>query len=248
MAVVSIVTPAYNCKSTFSETFRSVMNQTFSDWEWLIVEDNSTDGSYEFIRDLVKNDARIKLFQTPKNSGAAIARNISIEKASSKYIAFIDADDLWKQEKLEKQIQFMKSSNYVFTCTDYELLYKNGKKKKYASKRKDFNYKKLLATNAIGCLTVIYDAEQIGKVFMPIDCPKREDHGAWLDITKKGIVAHKLSECLSTYRVNDSSVSSNKQKMFKYQYKLYRKHERFGPIKSFWFTFVLSLNKLFKKY
>ena len=106
----------------------------------------------------------------------------------------------------------------------------------------------MLRTNHIGCLTVVYDSSIIGKVFMPLDCEKREDHGAWLDITKNGTNAYRLDEYLSIYRTGNKSVSSNKTKMMKYQYRLYRKHEKFGVTKSMWYLMICSINKLFKKY
>lgn len=248
MPLVSIITPAYKCKDTFADTFNSIISQTFSNWEWLIVEDNSNDGTFDFIKNLIKNDKRIKLYQTQKNSGAATARNVAIQNAIGKYIAFIDADDLWLPNKLEKQLAFMQENSCLFSCTDYDLLYENGKRSSYKLKKNRFTYRNLLTANAIGCLTVMYDSEKIGKVFMPLDCEKREDHGAWLDITKKNIVAYKLPECLSIYRVSNSSVSASKIKMFKYQFQLYRKHEKFGILKSFWYTCLLSLKKIFSKY
>ena len=99
-----------------------------------------------------------------------------------------------------------------------------------------------------GCLTVMYDSELLGKIFMPIDCEKREDHGAWLDITRKGIKAHRLNECLSIYRMGEKTVSSNKAKMLKYQYRLYRRHEKFGVLKSLWYVMLCSFHKIFNKY
>lgn len=245
---VSIITPAYNCKSTIEETYKSILSQTFSSWEWIIVEDHSKDHSYEFISEMVKKDQRVVLLRTEKNSGAAVARNIGIEKASGRFIAFLDADDLWKEDKLEKQIKFMKDNGYVFSYSDYYLLYDNGKTIEYKSKRNISTYKTLLKSNDIGCLTAIYDSELLGKFYMPIDCEKREDHGMWLDITRSGVIAHKLPELLATYRLNNQSVSSNKTRMAKYQYRLYRRHEGFNVIKSFWYLLLCSLNKIFKKY
>lgn len=246
--LVSIITPAFNCKATIKETYESIKKQTFESWEWIVVEDHSKDNTFEYIKELVKDDNRVVLLQTDKNSGAAVARNLGIEKASGKYIAFLDSDDLWKKEKLSHQIRFMEENNHFFTLTNYDLLYPNGKMKQYRIKYNVITYKKLLKSNHIGCLTVIYNSEALGKVFMPLDCKKREDHGAWLDITKKGISAFRLDESLSIYRIGENTVSSNKIKMMKYQYGLYRKHERFSVIKSMWYVLICSVNKLLKKY
>ena len=246
--LVSIITPAYNCVSTIEETYKSILSQTFSDWEWIIVEDHSKDDSYNFIKKIIKDDTRVTLLQTEKNSGAAIARNAGIEKARGRFIAFLDADDLWKKEKLEHQVEFMLKNNYSFTFTNYDVLFPNGKIVNYEIKKNQLTYKNLLRTNAIGCLTVIYDSEQLGKVFMPVDCYKREDYGAWLDITRNGTLAYKLNESLSIYRLDSNSVSSNKFRLLKYQYNVYRKHEKFNFIKSFWLLLICSLNKFAKKY
>lgn len=246
--IVSIITPAFKCKSTIEETYQSIIKQSFRDWEWIIVEDNSNDGTYEFIKNLIKDDKRIILLKTNENSGAAIARNVGIEHAIGKYIAFLDSDDLWKPEKLQKQIKFMSDNCYAFTFTNYDLLFFSGNIKKHKIKKSQVRYKDLLKRNYIGCLTVVYDSDILGKIFMPLDCEKREDHGAWLDVTRNGTIAYKMNDYLSMYRIGNNTVSSNKFKMIKYQYRLYRKHEQFGPFKSMLFTLICSANKLFHKY
>lgn len=246
--IVSIITPAFKCSATIKDTFNSIVAQSFKDWEWIIVEDCSGDETYEFIQQLAKCDKRISVFKTNKNSGAAIARNIGIYNSSGRYIAFLDADDLWKPDKLKRQIEYMENNKYDFTFTDYDLLLKNGKIQKHNIKKQFVTFKDLLKRNYIGCLTAIYNAEHLGKIYMPLDCEKREDHGAWLDITKKGINAYRLSEYLSMYRIGDNSVSSNKIKMIKFQFLLYRKHLGFGALKSFWYTLICSLNKFFNRF
>lgn len=246
--IVSIITPAFRCSNTIKDTFDSIVAQSFTDWEWLIVEDCSCDGTYEFIRELALHDKRIKVFKTSQNSGAAVARNVGIDNSNGKYIAFLDADDLWKPNKLKNQIDFMENNKYAFTFTDYVLLFKNGKIKNHKINKNCVTFKDLLKRNFVGCLTVIYNVERIGKIYMPLDCEKREDHGAWLDITKKGVNAYKLNEYLSMYRIGSNSVSSNKIKMIKFQYLLYKKHLNFNTFKSFWFTFICILNKLFNRY
>ena len=244
---VSIITPAYNCKETIKETFDSVISQTFSDWEWIIIEDQSTDGSYEFIKELVKDDKRIILLQTDKNSGAAKARNLGIEKAEGRYIAFLDADDLWSKDKLEHQIKFMEDNDYAFTYTNYDVLYEDNKRIAFDPKRLSSSYKDLLKACDIGCLTVIYDTQKLGKIYMPLDAPKREDYAMWLDMTRNGLVAHKLNENLATYRVHSGSVSFNKFSIIKYHYRVYRKHEGFGFFKSIYCLIAHSFNKVFYK-
>jgi len=245
---VSIITPAFNCSKTIDETFGSILAQSFSNWEWIIVEDHSKDDSWEKLQSLKEKDKRIILLRTPQNSGAAAARNMAIEKARGRFIAFLDADDLWKPEKLTHQIAFMKKNKYCFSYSDYEVLYPDGRKKLYSPKRDWQDYKRLLKISEIGCLTVVYDAFCIGKRYMPLDCEKREDYGAWLDITKEGIIAHKIKESLATYRIVENSVSSRKSVMLKYHYRVYRNHlglSCFGALKN---TLVYSLRKAFAKY
>lgn len=244
---VSIITPAFNCAETISETYASILKQSFYDWEWVVVEDHSTDNTYDIICDLVKDDERVVVLRTSKNSGAATARNHGISFAHGKYIAFLDADDLWMPEKLEEQISFMASTGIPFSFTDYEALAETGKKWNRISKKDVVTYKNLLHKCYIGCLTVMYDSEAIGKRYMPLDCEKREDHGAWLDITKDGIDAVKLPKILATYKVNSHSVSSNKFRMIKYQYRLFRRHEKFSPFMSFIYTCVTIWNKLISR-
>ena len=243
--LVSIITPAYNCKKTIFDTYRSIAQQSCTDWEWIIVEDHSIDGSFEYISKMIKGDNRVTLLRTNENSGAAIARNIGIEKARGQYIAFLDSDDLWRKDKLLLQIEYMERNSYFFSFTNYEVKKSNGKIKKRRIKKAVITYKDLLRRNYIGCLTVIYDSKALGKQYMPLDCIKREDHGAWLDMTRNGTNAFRFDEFLSVYSSNNTGVSSNKVKMLKHQYNLYRKHERFGRVKSLFYLSICAFNRLF---
>lgn len=245
---VSIITPAFNCRDTIKATYESINNQSFSNWEWIVIEDHSTDESFDYIKKMIANDDRVTLLRTDSNSGAAVARNVGIQAAKGRFISFLDADDLWMPDKLELQVKYMKQNGYALTCSNYQLLYKNGATKEFRLKKDKITYKMLLRSNYLGCLTVIYDSEQLGKVLMPLDCEKREDYGAWLDITRNGVVAHCLDKTLSIYRIGSYSVSSNKLRMIKYQYRVYRTHEKFCVFKSLWFVLLCSLNKIFRKY
>lgn len=247
LPIVSIITPAYRCRETIRDSYEAVKKQTFLSWEWIVVEDDSQDGTFEYLQELVSKDSRVTLLKTPRNSGAAVARNIGIERARGQYIAFLDSDDLWKPEKLERQISFMEKNGYAFTFTNFDFLLHNGKTLPHESTKSVITYKSLLVKNRIGCLTVMYDTGLIGKAYMPLDCELREDHGAWLDITRRGISAYLLSDSLSVYRIRSKSVSSHKFRMVKYQYRLYRRHEGFGIIKSLYYLFLCTLNRLFIK-
>ena len=245
---VSIITPAYNCKNTIKETYKSIRNQTFLEWEWIVVEDHSTDGSFEFIKEMINDDQNVTILRTEKNSGAAVARNVGINYAKGRFIAFLDSDDLWLKDKLKLQLKFMKDSNYALTYTNYYVMDNKGKYKELRLKKDKATYKSLLRRNVMGCLTVMYDTQQTGKILMPLDCEKREDYGAWLDATRNGTVAYRLDAFLAVYRVGSISVSSNKFKMVKYQYRVFRNHEKFGVFKSLWLVFMYSLRKIFNIY
>ncbi len=244
--MISIITPAFNCVDTFKQTFESVISQTYQSWEWIIIDDNSTDGSYDYIRKIAQNEPRVILLKNESNAGAAATRNKGIKLSQGRFIAFIDADDMWEKSKLEKQIDFMRQNDYEFSYSDYNVLFSDGSIKKYVKGKNDLTYKNLLAGNDIGCLTVIYDVSKIGKRYMPEDCPKREDYACWLDITKEGILAHKLGLVLATYRLRHGSVSSNKLKMMRYHLNVYRNHEKLSLPKSLYYLTRTVFNRLVK--
>lgn len=246
--LVSIITPAYNCSKTIVETFNSIKNQTYSNWEWIIIEDHSADGTYELLEKLAKENPKIVLLRTEKNSGTAVARNIGIDNAKGQFVSFLDADDLWKPEKLEKQIRFMIENGIAFSYSNYDVLFEDGKTSSFNPKKKYADYKTLLKRNDIGCLTVMYNPKIVGKAYMPIDAQKREDYAAWLDVTKRGIKAVKIDESLAIYRLGNATLTSNKKKMIKFHYRVYRQHEKMGVFKSLYYLFIFMLNKLFTKY
>ena len=246
--LVSIITPAYNCSKTILDTFKSIEEQTYSNWEWIVIEDHSSDDTYKLLESLMKKDERIVLLRTPQNSGTAKARNTGIDNAKGRFVSFLDADDLWKPNKLQVQIEYMINNDAAFTYSNYEVLREDGQKTLFAPKKKYADYKTLLRKNDIGCLTVAYDATKVGKAYMPLDAQKREDYAAWLDVTKKGIVAIKINANLAIYRLGNATLTSNKKKMIKYHYRVYRNHEKMGVIKSLFYLLVFTFNKRFNKY
>ncbi len=229
--LVSIVMPNYNGAPYIQETVESVLAQSYENWELLFVDDCSTDNSLEVIRSF--SDKRIQVLSTGSNSGAARARNVAIEAARGKYIAFLDSDDLWFPEKLSKQLAFMEQNEYVFTFGDYEVI--DGQGNKMALFRPGLDsctYQDVLRHNYIGCLTALYNAQVLGKVLMPENAVKREDLACWLAVLKKTEKAYCLHEVLARYKVHANSVSSNKLKMMMYQWDTYRKVENLGVLKS----------------
>lgn len=244
--LVSIIMPCYNSAETLEESIESVLAQTYSNFELILVDDGSIDQTLEIINRYLVYDKRVRFFRTKCNSGAAVARNIAIENANGTFIAFLDSDDVWMPEKLEKQILFMVTNDLYFTYSNY-YVNKNNKIISYKP-RDSVSYNNLLVDNCIGCLTVVYNCKKLGKVFMPLDAPKREDYAAWLSILKNGIKAQKIDEFLGTYRIVSTSVSNKKNQMLKYQWIVYRKFLRLNFFKSLFCLVIYSINKLFFKY
>lgn len=225
---VSIIMPNYNCEKFIEETVNSVLAQTYGNWELLIVDDCSTDRSIEIINSYCEKDERIKLFINEKNSGAAASRNWALREATGKWIAFLDSDDLWLPEKLEKQLNFMVDKGYRFSYTSYEHVDEQSQMMnimvtgpKVLSKRKMFHY------CYPGCLTVMYDCSDIGIIQIPDEIANGEnDYAIWLKVVKH-YRCYYLSEILALYRVRSSSLShkSSKLKLTKNHYKLFRVSE-----------------------
>ena len=218
--LVSIITASYNCSDFIGETIESIQSQTYTNWELLITDDCSTDTSREVIMRYAEKDSRIRLLCLDKNSGAGIARNNSIRKAKGRFIAFCDSDDRWKPEKLERQLKFMVDNGYGLTYTSYDTCDESGTINGYVQCLRSLNFNKILRDNGIGCLTAIYDAEKIGKHFMP-SIRKRQDWCLWIDIIRKTGKAYGLQEPLALYRVRSGSLSSNKIEMLRYNYAVY---------------------------
>jgi len=233
---VSVITPAFNAEAYISEAIESVLSQTYSDWELLIVDDCSTDSTAYVVKKYLLNDKRIRYFPQSENRGAAVARNLAIEAATGRYIAFLDSDDLWCEDKLESQINFMNELNCPFTFTAYTKIEEEGSKIIDIGVPGKVEYSDMLKTCYIGCLTAIYDTEYYGKVKMPL-IKKRQDYGLWLELLKKSGFALGINKSLAHYRIRKGSISSNKIKASRYNWFLYREVERLSYFKSvYYFT------------
>lgn len=240
--LISIITPSYNTAKYISQTIECVQNQTYTNWEMIIVDDCSTDNTDEVVEPYLL-DKRIKYLKNEKNRGAAISRNYAIRKAKGKWIAFLDSDDLWDKEKLEKQIRFMKENNYHFSYTNYEEIEEKGKSldllvtgPKKITKRGMYLY------CWPGCLTVMYDAKFVGLIQIK-DIKKNNDYAMWLQICKKAD-CYLLNERLAKYRKGrEGSISTQSIKtMMSWHYKLWHEIEEKNIIESICNT---SLNLLF---
>lgn len=237
--------PSYNTGKFIQETINSVKNQTYNNWELIIVDDGSTDNTDEVVR-AIKDD-RIKYIKNKVNKGAAISRNIALREAKGRWIAFLDSDDLWKEDKLEKQIKFMEDNNYYFSYTNYIEIDENSK----------FNGKKITGPKKItrigmfnycwpGCLTVMYDSKRIGLIQIE-DIKKNNDYAMWLKVCKK-VDCYLLNEDLAMYRKRTGSISNHSYKtLIKWHYKLYKDVEKQNIVCSIFNTFRNIIFGLYKK-
>lgn len=229
MGLISVITPAYNCGPFIKDTVQSVLGQTRGDLELIIVEDQSTDNTWEIINDLANTDDRIRILQNEVNQGPAYSRNRAIKLANGQYIAFLDGDDQWHPKKLETQIRFMREKKVDFSYTAYNRMTEEGEFIDVFEPDEKINYQTLLKSNQIGCLTAMYDTSSVGKMYMP-DIRKRQDFGLWLDLLKLPNVSESRcvpsKEPLATYRIRKNSVSSNKLDLVKYNWSLLRRHQK----------------------
>ncbi|HEY9280785.1 MAG TPA: glycosyltransferase family 2 protein [Eoetvoesiella sp.] len=234
MTEVSVITALYNSADFIAAAIASVQAQTLQDWEMIIVDDCSTDDSCAIVQRLADADSRIKLIRLPQNGGAAVARNTAIRAAQGRYIAFLDSDDSWFPNKLDRQIEFMKANQYPFVFSAYERVDEAGAKLSPVHVPARVSYRQLLKTNVIGCFVAIYDSRYFGKVEMPL-IRKRQDFGLWLCLLKKVDYAYAIQEPLGTYRVRNESVSSNKLDASSYNWQLYRHIEKLPLLASLYY-------------
>ena len=224
--LVSVITPAFNSGRFVTETINSVLSQTYQNWELIIVDDGSTDETVRIVKSFQEKDNRIKLFENESNKGSAFSRNLALRNAKGKWIAFLDSDDLWMSDKLEKQIKYMEENDYHFSYTNYSEINADGEKNgiivtgpKKVTKTGMFNYCWL------GCLTVMYDAEYVG-VIQIADIKKNNDYAMWLKVCRKAD-CYLLDENLALYRRGRiGSISTHSvKKLIGWHYKLYKEAE-----------------------
>jgi teichuronic acid biosynthesis glycosyltransferase TuaG len=239
--LVSIITPTYNAEKFIRATIESVQNQTYQNWEMILVDDASTDETVKIISDFAEKDSRIKLFKFEKNSGNGFARNIALEKAVGKYIAYLDADDLWFPNKLEKQIEFLEENNLHFTFSFYDCIDEEGNSlNRRVEAPINLTYDELFFCNYVGNLTAIYDADYFGKIVIEAT-QKRQDWRLWLTILKQIQVTKPVPEPLAFYRIRKDSISSSKFKLIKHNFGVYREFHGFN----FMFSVLLMTRFLF---
>ena len=237
--LVSIIMPSYNTGRFIKETIESILAQTYPNWELIIVDDCSTDNTDEVVTSF--QDNRIRFLKNDVNSGAAISRNRALREAKGKWIAFLDSDDLWLPEKLEKQISFMEQNDYHFSYTKYEEIDETGKSLgRYVTGPKKITKRGMYNYCWPGCLTVMYDAEYIGLIQIA-DIKKNNDYAMWLKVCQKAI-CYLLQEDLAQYRRHSGSISSHGYaELIKWHYRLFRFVEKYNCFHSF----ICTVNNLF---
>lgn len=233
--LVSIIVPVYNIEKYIRETIDCVRKQTYENWELLLVEDCSTDNTVKVIEDyLVKlRDERIRLIRQDANVGAARTRNRGLEEARGRYIAYLDADDLWLPDKLEHQLIFMEKKQAAFSFTSYEFADEEGRGTgKVVKVPETLAYKEALKNTTIFTTTVMFDTDKISKELLTMPVIKSEDTALWWKILRNGYEAYGLDENLVKYRRAGKSLSSNKLEAVRRIWNLYRKAEGMGVMSS----------------
>lgn len=227
--LVSIIVPVYNVKSYIAATIESVQAQTYTDWELLLIEDGSTDGTKEFVEQYLKEraDDRIKFHIIPQNIGAAAARNYGMDISKGRFVAYLDSDDLWQPEKLSHQVAFMKEKDAAFSFTGYEFADASGRGTgKVVKVPLEMNYLQALQNTTIFTSTVMFDTEKLFREALHMPPVKSEDTALWWRILKSGVSAYGLQENLVLYRRIGGSLSSNKIEALRRIWNLYRKEEK----------------------
>jgi len=232
--LVSIVTPLYNSAKFINQTIESVINQTYKNWEMIIIDDCSTDHSVGIVQGYLQKDSRIKLIKLEKNSGPAVARNKGIEMAKGKYLTFLDSDDVWSQHFLTESIKFITIKKCQFVFASYERVDENLNAilAPFIVPKK-VSYNDILKTCSISCLTAFIDIQTLGKFYMKD--VGHEDYTLWLQILKKVNYAYGIQKPLAKYRILSNSLSRNKIQVATYQWKIYRVIEKLSLIKSLYY-------------
>lgn len=243
--MVSIITPTCNCADFIAKTIDSVRAQTYQNWEMIIVDDCSQDNTREIVEEYIKKDNRIQYHLLKENSGAAVARTYAMKLARGSYIAFLDSDDIWMQDKLRRQIQWMQDYDHAFSCTAYEQIDEDDNRLNRTIKTiPKTDYNRLLLDCPVGNSTVVYDVEKMGKFEVP-NIRKRNDDALWLQMLKKEKYIWGMPDVLMKYRIRKNSISSNKLMLIKYHWILYREIEHLGVARSafhiFWWCAIKFL-------
>ena len=247
MPIVSVILPYYKKINYINKTINSVLNQTFQDFEILLIYDDIELNDLLIIEKNFKNNPKIKIIVNGENLGAGISRNIGIRKAKGKYIAFLDADDLWNKDKMKNQISFMRQKKISFSFCNYKIINKNNRFIKKIIAPKNITFQKLLYSCDIGLSSVILKSDLLKNNKFP-SLKTKEDYLLWLKISKKRIKMLGFNKTLVSWRKTDNSLSNSTIQKLKDAFSIYNKHLKFNFIKSIYHVVLLSLNFLRKRY
>ena len=245
MALVSIIIPYFGKKSFIQKTLTSVLNQTFQDFEIILIYDDENKDDLAYIKKILNENSKVKIIDNKRNLGAGLSRNLGIKKSSGSIIAFLDADDYWVPERLEKQINFMMEKNYKFTFCNYKK--KNGKEINVFSKKSKVSYKDLLTDCEIGLSTVLLNKSIIeNDLFPPLKT--KEDYVAWLKVTKNNTFAHNFPEYLVEWNYAKDQLSSNFFQKIIDGFRVYFIYLKLSFLKSMFYLLVLGFNSIKRKF
>lgn len=246
MDLVSVIIPYFKKKKYIKETLLSILNQTYSAFEIILIYDDHDRSDLDYIKELSELDERINLIINQKNLGAGMSRNLGISKANGKYMAFIDADDIWRRDKLEIQISFMKKNRSIFSHTSYDIVDKNNIKIGFRKARTFHNTNEIIKSCDIGLSTVIF-TKQINELDLKfVDLKTKEDFVLWLKILDQNIILNSIDKPLTSWRKLKGSLSSSVIQKIYDAFLVYNKFMKFNLIKSFYYVFCLSINYLIK--
>lgn len=247
LPLVSIIMPCYNAERYIAQSIESVLAQTYTNWELLITDDCSSDNSVSIIKSFCEKDTRINLFVSAEHHGPGDTRNLSLNRANGRFIAFLDNDDIWDPVKLEKQLALMINNGYGFTYTSYELMNESGvPTNKIIRTAEILSVKQYLRNTIIGCSTVILNRDIIGD-FQMFKNDTSDDMTLWLSLMHKGFKAYPLPEVLTKYRVRSNSASSNKFNAAKDVWRVYRECENLNLIQSSYNFVCYAFNAVKKR-
>lgn len=241
--LVTIVTPVYNSINYVRDSIESVINQTFQNWEMILVDDGSNDGSFELISSIAKIENRIKIIRNKENRGSGLSRNKAIKLANGKYIAFLDSDDLWHNDKLKIQIELMEKNKWSFSHTSYGYISEQGEKIKstFHVSEHPINYSNLLKRTEISCLTAVYNQRILGKCYMT-EHRRKQDYALWLSILKKNVESQPIDVELAYYRQRPGSATSNKRSLITNHVKFLMETQSMNFIQALYYTTFWMVN------